>query len=153
MAQTQFDLCQFTYNPTHDRLLNLKKDDWKKIAIHYNITFTSHMTKEVLKNVAIEELVNMDILPEVALETLTPIGFPNLPREEAIRSKVQTRSSRTAMVNDSWELGRLKLEYKFKMTELDREKEERIRIAEIEKEVKLKELEVREIEAKGNHDI
>lgn len=75
MAQVHFDLCQFTDNPTFEKLVNLKKDDWKDVAIHYNITLTNQTTKEVLKIVVLEELVTMEILPEAALEALTPIGL------------------------------------------------------------------------------
>ena len=90
-------------NLTHDQT------DWAALAKHYDIQIATAMRQEQLKNVVVESLVEEGILPEVALQTLTPVGFPPLRvTSELINPATQT----TPTVLDAdklFELEKLKL--------------------------------------------
>ena len=70
MASSTFNIHDFCNAPSLEQLKthNPKKDDWKAIAKHFNVPITTQMTKEILKNVVIESLVNNNILEEEAIE-------------------------------------------------------------------------------------
>ena len=60
MASTSFNIHDFCYAPSLEQLKahNLRKEDWKAIAKPFEVPITTQMTKEVLKNVIIEYLVD-----------------------------------------------------------------------------------------------
>ena len=74
MASAQSDIQEFCDFPSLGKLkyLNPKKDEWKAIAKHFGVPITTQMTKEMIKNVVIEHLVNNNLLEVQAIEDLTP---------------------------------------------------------------------------------
>ena len=60
MVSTSFNIRDFCNAPSVDQLKahNLRKEDWKAIAKHSEVSITTQMTKEVLKNVVLKYLVN-----------------------------------------------------------------------------------------------
>ena len=111
MATRQFDLEEFVTNPTHEELINIRKVDWVEIAKHYNIGYTTTMRKEELKNVVVENLVDQQILPEIALQTLTPAGLP--PEEGTPETSPSPLPTGVTVVLDAdrlYELEKIKLE-------------------------------------------
>ena len=61
MASTSFNIHDFCNVPSLEQLKdhNLRKEDWKAIAKHFEVPITTQVSKEVLKYVVIEYLVNM----------------------------------------------------------------------------------------------
>ena len=78
MASRQFDLKEFVENPNHELLLNMRKTDWASLAEHYEIRITTTMRKEEIKNVVVENLVEQEVLSEIAFHALIPAGSPPL---------------------------------------------------------------------------
>ena len=74
MASAQFNIHDFCDSPSLKKLRyqNPPKDEWKAIAKHFEVPITTHMTKEMIKNVVIEHLVNNNVLEAQAIEYLTP---------------------------------------------------------------------------------
>ena len=72
-----FDVKDFCDEPSLEKLLTkcIKKDQWKYIATHFSIDFTSDMTKELLKNTVIENLVNVDILEKKCIGRVDSYRF------------------------------------------------------------------------------
>ena len=152
MAAAQFDLEYFLADPSIEQLkgANIKKDQWKAIAEHFDVPITTQMTKEVLKNVVIEHLVEQGQLLGHAIEELTPMSTSvrtilHSPKDESNASQ--------------WEIEKLKLEYQLKMKEMEiqAEKEERqLRAQKDEREFQLqlkrqeKELEMQELTLKND---
>ena len=122
MAKRVFDIDEFVENPTHDQLFDIRKADWATIAKQYNISFTTTMRKEQLKNVVIESLVEEGILTEEALQTMTPIGLPPPENTDPVTPKTQTS---VVMLNEDklFELEKLKLQYQLQL-EMEREKQQ-----------------------------
>lgn len=134
-----FDLEQFVVQPTYEQLINIRKTEWRAIADHFNISVPSQATKEVIKNVVIEELVNQDILPREAEYTLIPIGFSPAPdRPGVVPPPVSHPPDEVSAGSDALAWERLKLE--------------RLRL-EYEHQHPLKELEIKELEARGNQSL
>ena len=91
---------------------DLRKEDWKSIAKHLEVPITTQITKNVLKNVVIEYLVNNNALEEEAIEHLTPMSTSRVAK--ALSSLSDSDSSS----NSQLELERLKLEYQLNMQEM-----------------------------------
>ncbi|ORD93070.1 hypothetical protein ECANGB1_1400 [Enterospora canceri] len=110
----QFNVNDFCASPSLDQLKtqNIKKDDWKAIARHFEVPITSQMTKEILKNVVIEYLVGNNILEQEAIEELTPMSASRITK--APISPIEYDRS----IDSQLEMEKLKLEYQFKMQEM-----------------------------------
>lgn len=93
------------------------------------------MTKEVIKNVVVEALVESGVVEASALEEMTPAGFrPRSPCTELserqgdpqpyeTRSSVNVVESENPGAANQLEIERLKLEYQFKMKQMELEVE------------------------------
>lgn len=70
----EFRVKEFCDRPSLEQLTQypIKKDEWRYIAQHYEVSCPSSATKEVLKNLVIEQLVDQEILPAEAIDILTP---------------------------------------------------------------------------------
>lgn len=128
VMSSTFQLDDFVVHPSYQQLLNISKDDWISIAGHYHIPVNVQCTKEVLKNVIVEKLVECEVLPREAEEVMTPIG---LNSDQS--SGKGCGDSKTAHENLEWE--RLQLE-KLQL--------------QLQHEQKIRQLEVRELEIKAN---
>ncbi|KAK3882644.1 hypothetical protein Pcinc_012980 [Petrolisthes cinctipes] len=106
------------------------------------------MRKEVMKNIIIEKLVEAQILPEEAVCALTPAGFP-LTSPEASPVQNSKPTSKEMSLENLFELEKLKLEYKLRMVEAEREE----RQLQIQKEIKLAELESEEKRAQAELEL
>lgn len=84
MANRPFSVEEVVENPTHDQLHNICKVDWADVAKHYNIPITTSLRKMQLENVVVESLVDREILPEVGIKSLTPVGLQSdmVPQNE-----------------------------------------------------------------------
>ncbi|KAG0724737.1 hypothetical protein GWK47_040003 [Chionoecetes opilio] len=69
---SEFDLEAFSHDPKVEALTNLRKQDWISVASNYKIPFNPRARKEVIKNVVVEGLVNLEVLPPDAIDALTP---------------------------------------------------------------------------------
>ncbi|KAK3892311.1 hypothetical protein Pcinc_003835 [Petrolisthes cinctipes] len=67
-----FDLEAFVKSPTIEVLSDLRKQDWLDIANSYKIPCNDRAKKEVIKNVVVEGLVTLEVLPADAIDVLTP---------------------------------------------------------------------------------
>ncbi|ORD93237.1 hypothetical protein ECANGB1_552 [Enterospora canceri] len=110
----QFNVNDFCASPSLDQLKtqNIKKDDWKTIARHFKVPITSQMTKEILKNVVIEYLVDNNILEQEAIEELTPMSASRITKVPISPIEYDR------IVDSQLELEKLKLEYQLKMQEM-----------------------------------
>ena len=73
---SQFDVKEFCKEPSLDKLVNqdISKDQWKFIALHFDIEYVSSSNKEQIKNIVIETLASKDLLPDIAIDELTPMS-------------------------------------------------------------------------------
>lgn len=133
MASAEFDLNLFVSHPSWDQVKDLKKADWLKIAEYYQVSlpdYSSKVTKAKVKEVVSEYLMKQGHLEVVAeylplpVETHLPVD-PSLPVYPA---------------SSSLELEKYKLELQYKKeVELSRVEIEMRRL-EVDREVRLKEL-------------
>ena len=157
-----FDVKDFCDEPSFEKLLNkrIKKDQWKYIATYFSIDFTSDMTKELLKNTVIENLVNVDILEKSALEELTPIGLNVTGMDEIVpesgilghdvgdKQKFDTNWSSERL---AFEREKVKMEMELAKLRLDREYELAYQKIKVEQENREKDRAFKEKElAQGN---
>ncbi|KAK3892838.1 hypothetical protein Pcinc_003309 [Petrolisthes cinctipes] len=72
----RFDAKQFCSEPPLQNLQGriISKDDWKFVAYYFDITYESSQTKEMLKNLVIQQLTNRNLLPEEAVAVCTPLS-------------------------------------------------------------------------------
>ncbi|MPD03036.1 hypothetical protein E2C01_098651 [Portunus trituberculatus] len=95
MASAQFNVEDFCADPSLEQLkdVNIKKDQWKTIAKHFDVPITSQMTKEIIKNVVVEHLVQEGQLLGNAIKELTPMSAASMrtiihsPQEEQDKSR------------------------------------------------------------------
>lgn len=80
MDVNDLDLTEVCADLSFDKLYvqNLK-DDWKAIAEHYGVPISYQITREVIKNIAIEHQVTINILGESATEELNPMTASKVP--------------------------------------------------------------------------
>ncbi|KAK3881214.1 hypothetical protein Pcinc_014343 [Petrolisthes cinctipes] len=67
-----FDLEAFVKSPTIEVLSDIRKQDWLDIANSYKIPCNGRAKKEVIKNIVVEGLVTLEVLPADAIDVLTP---------------------------------------------------------------------------------
>ena len=137
MATRQFNVEEFAHNPTHEQLLDIRKVDWVTLANYYGISYASTLRKEQLKNVVVESLVDQKILPEIALQVLTPVGLnPDKNGQDSVPSDIRTTPTATMLDMDKqFELEKLKLQYTMEMNK-------EIQLAQIQAEQQRQQLEV-----------
>ncbi|KAK3893323.1 hypothetical protein Pcinc_002878 [Petrolisthes cinctipes] len=72
----RFDAKQFCSEPSLQNLQGriISKDDWKFVAYYFDTTYERSHTKEMLKNLVIQELTNRNLLPEEAVAVCTPLS-------------------------------------------------------------------------------
>ena len=95
-------------NPFYEQLVDIRKVDWSSIAHHYGIPVTTSMCKEPIKNLIVESLESQ-IMPEAALQALTPVGFPH-------ESDIGEQTTHSPVVGATaleklFELEKLKIQY------------------------------------------
>lgn len=152
MESSRFSLDDFVDDPSHDKLVDIRKVDWCLIARHYDIATTTSMRKEQLKNVVVEALVEQGVLQEEAVSALTPAGLP--PRDKTPPQGYSMATNLDAAQLFELEKLRLQSETQIKLVEAEsrrleaesrrQETEAQIRLAEVEKE---KEVQLAQIEA------
>ena len=129
MAARPFNLEEFSLNPDHEQLVNIKKTDWVQLARHYNVEYNTSMRKEELKNVVVEYLVDQQILPEIALRVLTPAGLPPDHNSPDKAPSLQMGISPAALDADKiYELEKMKLKCLLEI-------EEKVRLAQVQSQV------------------
>ncbi|MPC27406.1 hypothetical protein E2C01_020576 [Portunus trituberculatus] len=79
MASPIFSLEQFVEKPSFDQLSAIRKVDWQAIAQYYELPVSLYTSKEILKNTVVEKLVELRVLPEQAIQALTPAGLSSTP--------------------------------------------------------------------------
>ena len=70
-----FDVKQFCSEPSIGLLRDqvILKDQWKYMAIHFDIPFENTCSKEQIKNLVLEDLVKKQLLPPEAIDEFTPM--------------------------------------------------------------------------------
>lgn len=117
-----FNVTEFLKNPDLIQLDQLKKDDLVLLAQGLEIPFRVSMKKQTIKNLIIDEMVNLEYFGH-----------------EALNKKVQEE--------DLLKLKQMEMDYELKKLQLEIEREERQRERELRQELELRKLEVdREIE-------
>ena len=136
MASAQFNVEDFCADPSMEKLkgVTITKNQWKSIAEHFDVPITSQMTKEVVKNVVIEHLVQQGLLLGNAIEELTPMSasmrtVSHSPQEEQDKSRPS-----------QLEIEKLKLEYQLKMHEMQLQVEKEIKAEQLQAEKEIKQL-------------
>ena len=73
---SEFNVKDFCREPSLEKLVNqtISKDQWKFIAFSFDIEYASSCNKEQLKNIVIETLTSRKILPDEAIDELTPMS-------------------------------------------------------------------------------
>ena len=160
MASNTFDVEAFCASPSFEKLENQnpKKDDWKAIAFHFDIPITYQMTKEVIKNTVIEQLVNQGLLEEAAAEELTPMSISlGAQNQSLVNEPLSPQLTPKDQSNNNVELEKLKLDYQLKMYQMQIEREKMLKEQELEREkmlkeqeIKFKELQIRELEVQND---
>ncbi|KAK3885995.1 hypothetical protein Pcinc_009822 [Petrolisthes cinctipes] len=164
-----FDLEAFVKSPTIEVLSDLRKQDWLDIANSYKVPCSARAKKEVIKNVVVEGLVTLEVLPADAIDVLTPgtssgdktpksslLSHFNLqthpPGEE---TPTPPEKEKLAQLNYDIQLRRLQMEREIAQQKLEMEDRRAQQMMEREldlrfREVKLKEEQARqELELKG----
>ena len=126
----KFNAKEFCNNPSLDKLRDqiISKDDWKYIAITFDIPFESSHTKDQIKNIVVEELCRREILELEAVDELTPmtssgsqersLEYEKEPYVSPIASKVLNPDVWTP---ERLAFEKLKLEYELEQKARDRE--------------------------------
>lgn len=155
---TPFDLHEFIKNPSVDVLTNITKAHWQSIASAYEIRVDSRPTKEVLKNMVVESLVEQGVLLPEAIDKLTPCSSGGIvvttPQSIPIDTQTlyeQRNLPQEETLTDSLTLERYKLECQVKMQQLSLEHERENR--RLEQEIRLRELTVKELQVRQDLEI
>ena len=102
-----FDIKEFLTHPTVDRLqgVTITKDQWKILAFHYGVTYSSKATKLEIQEAVLEHLAKIEVIP------------PDIPIGNLARA-----SSNSSLSEDEGSLQAL--DYRLKISESERSKME-----------------------------
>lgn len=134
-----FNVKDFCDEPSLTKLIdkNPTKLEWQFIAMHFNIQIPNPGSKEQIKNVVVESLVNSDVLPEEAIDELTPMS----------KSLNQSGVELNATVAETWSEARIAFEReKLAFESKKLEQEERIQMQQLEYEQKTLEFKMQQLE-------
>ena len=169
-----FDLKDFVEQPTVEALIDIRKQDWIDLAQYYQITCNPRDRKEVIKNSVIEGLVQMEVLPAEAIDeltpgtssgTMTPGALANerfgsqLPLEGGIRNPpvlefpTPSKGESQEPKSDKKPAQVDRFQYSLQMRRMELEAEEKRAQREVQERIKLRELELREMQIKNDLEI
>ena len=137
---SKFNVKEFCSEPCFDQLINhtISKDEWKYIALHFGVSFGSSSTKEQIKNMVVEALANRGILPEGAIDELTPMS-KSLDHSK-FTCEEDRSDSNSSVGQDSWSEARLAFERERLAFEREqREKDREIEIFKLKQQERLEE--------------
>ena len=161
-----FDLKAFTAQPSVEALRDLRKQDWLELVEYYQLDCSARERKEVIKNLVVDTLVCMGVLPSEAIDELTPgtssgnmtprllaaEGIESLlPPMEAVQRKLSLEKQSPQKEEETQKLTQQQLDYNLQIRKMELEmKREELRA---QQELRLRELELKELQIKQELEI
>ncbi|XP_047479369.1 uncharacterized protein LOC125032316 [Penaeus chinensis] len=98
-----FNAKEFCENPTLEQLAEpIKKDDWRFIAQYFSVPHSGSATKKVIKELVLENLIQRELLPSEATDSLNP--------QDPELLDVRDTSILSDQKEESWSTARLEFE-------------------------------------------